>query len=429
MGPNKMMLCLATVGLTGALAVGAVIWAYAGEDPVRAEPHGDLPMASVSLPEPSVEGKAEANLPVILQTSKPVKADNLEFQIVSSTIWPMPARIGKSPPEIPAGESPVQFQLRVTNHGNKEVRLLLIAGIPILQSTDGKELPVRMLGNNHICLPKLLSLDAGKTVTIKRCSQLSTYRTGSSLRLVWEDEFGTVSEIEGLKPGKYLLRLQYNTRRHADGWTWVKESGAWFGDVRTAEVPVEIVDLKASQPAVSNGVEAMSLADGTWQVKKAEELGWKDPVEVIALADSTWPVPAAGKQTQVCLGFRMTTVEKWCVRILPSTARVSIKSADGVELPARKTGATVSVDAPQLLALEPRFSQSVANPAILFRAGKTLALAWADGAGNVWHVDNLKPGRYSVRYVIRTEKGEPSRYISYWLGEIQTETVMVEIKE
>jgi len=279
-------------------------------------------------------------------------------------------------------------------------------------------------------MPKLISLDAGKTATIQRFSQLSTYRTGSSLRLVWADEFGTVSEIEGLKPGKYLLRLQYNTRRCADGWTWVKESGAWFGDVRTAAVPVEIVDLKASHPAVYNGVEAMSLADGTWQVNKAEERGWKDSVEVSTLADSIWQAPAAGKQTQVCLGFRMTTVEKWCVRILPNIAMVSIKSADGVELPARKTGATVSVDTPQLLILEPTFSQSVANPAILFHAGETLTLAWADGAGNVWHVDNLKPGRYSARYVIRTEKGEPSQYVmSYWLGEIQTETVMVEIKE
>jgi hypothetical protein len=114
MGLKKKMLCLATVVLTGVLTVWAVIWANAGEAPIRAEP----------LPQP----KAAANLPVIQQTSKPTKTDNLEFQIVSSTIWPLPARIGKSPPEIPAGQSRVQFQLRVTNHGNKEVRLLSIVG-------------------------------------------------------------------------------------------------------------------------------------------------------------------------------------------------------------------------------------------------------------------------------------------------------------
>jgi len=143
MAPKKMMLCVATVLLTGALGAGAVIWANAGEGQFRAESHRDLATANVQLPEPSVEGKAEANLPVIQRTSKPVKADNLEFQIVSSTIWPMPARIGKGPPEIPAGESPVQFQLRVTNHGKTKVRFLLIAGTPILQSAAGKELPVR----------------------------------------------------------------------------------------------------------------------------------------------------------------------------------------------------------------------------------------------------------------------------------------------
>jgi hypothetical protein len=292
---------------------------------------------------------------------------------------------------------------------------------------------MRMLGANHTCLPDLLSLDAGKTATVKGCAQLSSYRTGSSLRLVWEDEFGTVSEIEGLKPGKYLLRFQYNTRYHADRWTWVKESGAWLGDVRTAEVPIEIVDLKGSPPVVCNGIEAMSRHDGTWQFKKAEKYGWKDQVEVRALANSTWQVPAAGKQTQVALGFRMTTVEQWCVRIIPSMTMVRITSADGVELPSRKTGTTASVDAPQLLALEPRFSHSVANPAMLFHAGKTLTLAWVDGAGNVWHIDNLMPGRYSVRYVLKAEKRELSQYISYsisyWLGEIQTEAVMFEIKE
>jgi hypothetical protein len=393
MRPKNLMLFLATIMLTGTLAV---------------------------------EGKGQANLPVVQQTSKPVKADDLEFQIVSSTIWPMPAPLGQGPPDMPAGKSPVQFQLRVTNHGKKEVRLLSAIGTPILKSPDGKELPVRMLGALHTRRIKFLSLEAGKTVTVERFSQIA-YRVGPSLRLAWEDEFGAASEIEGLKPGKYLMGLRYNTRQYAEGL--VKESGCWLGDVRTASVPIEIVDLKASQPAIFNGVEAMSRPDGTWQVFKAVERGWKDQIEVLALGDTTWQAPAAGKQTQVGLGFRMKTVEKWWVRVIPSLATVSIKAADGVELTAKKTGATVPVDAPQLLALRPEFGQSLATPAILFHTGNTLTLAFADGAGNVWHVENLKPGKYSVRYVIRTEKGEPSPYISYWLGEIQTESVSVEIKE
>jgi hypothetical protein len=140
-------------------------------------------------------------------------------------------------------------------------------------------------------------------------------------------------------------------------------------------------------------------------------------------------MPAAGKPTQVCLGFRMKTVAKRWVRIIPSIAMVKIKSADGVELPPRQTGATVSVYSPQLLTLRPEFSQSLATSAILDRAGKVLTLAWADCAGNVWHVDNLRPGKYSLSYVMRTEKGDPTQSISLWLGGIQTQAVMVEIKE
>jgi hypothetical protein len=405
-----MALCLVTVVLT----FGAAIWVMAGEDPARAGAPG--------------EGKAEPNLPAVQQTSKPVKADDLEFQLVASTLWPMPAEIGKGPEEIPAGQSPVQFQLQVTNRGNKDIRVLMHTGTPILTAADGKELPVRWLGADHVLVPKFVSLAARKTTTIQRISHLRTYRKGSNLRLDWEDELGNAYQVEGLKPGKYSLKLRYNTRELADGWSLVKDSGAWLGDVRTAEVPVEIVELKASAPAVFNGVEALALPDGTWKLKKAEEMGWKDTIEVSALANGVWPVPAAGKQTQVGLGFRMGAVEKWCVRIVPSLAGVKIKSADGVELAARKTRATVPVDAPQLLGLEQRYSQSLASPAVLFHGDKALTLAWADGAGSVWYVDNLKPGRYSVRFVITADKGEPLESISYWTGEIQTEPVVIEIK-
>jgi hypothetical protein len=177
------------------------------------------------------------------------------------------------------------------------------------------------------------------------------------------------------------------------------------------------------------GLEAISRTDGTWQLQKAAERGWKDDIEVIGLADGDWQAPAAGKQSRVCLGFRMATVEKWWVRIIPSIAKVIIKSADGVEFPARKTTAKVTIAEPQLLTLRPEYSDSLATPATLFRDGKTLTLAWADGAGQVWYVENLMPGRHSVSYVIQTEKGVPSQYISYWLGEIRTPTVLVDIKE
>src|SRR5262249_8549913 len=144
---------------------------------------------------------------------------------------------------------------------------------------------------------------------------------------------GTNWGIEGLKPGKYLLRLHYNTRALAAPWGSFKDLKAWLGDVRTAQVPVEIVDLKASRPSIFNGEEATLLSDGTWQVQKAAQRGWKDRLEAMGLADVTWQAPAVGKQTRVCLGFRIRTVDDWWVRIIPSIAMVSLKSAEGVELP------------------------------------------------------------------------------------------------
>jgi len=51
------------------------------------------------------------------------------------------------------------------------------------------------------------------------------------------------------------------------------------------------------------------------------------------------------------------------------------------------------------------------------RSLPSLTPAWADGAGNVWSIDNLQPGRCLLHYVIRAEKGSPQPN-SYWLGEL-----------
>jgi len=410
---RKKTVGITSVLLAGALGVGAVIWPKAGDEALR--PRG-----------------AEANVPVIQQRSKPVKADDLEFQIVSSTIWPMPKLIGKGLPEIKlvSGRSPVQFELQVTNRGKHAIRILHVVGKPILKAADGKEFKMQGGGADRECGPTVVNLEAGKTVTANRFAYLYMGKPGP-MSLAWMDEYCEGWGIEDLKPSKYLLRLHYNTRHGRDNSfiTWAGQSGVWMGDVQTAEVPVEIVDLKASRPVVVDGTEAMFRPDGTWEVVKAEERGWKDPVEIMALADTVWKAPAAGKETQVCLGFRIAAVEKWRVRIIPNLATVRINSADGAECRARKTGATVPVDAPQYLELDSEFSQSVAYPATLFRADKSLTLAWADGAGNVWHIENLQPGRYSVGYVIRADKGPPERQNSYWVGELQTAAVQIDIKE
>jgi hypothetical protein len=430
MGAKKWMGRVTLVVLAGSFGVGCASWANASEEAVRPLGRGDVALPNVPIPEPRIERKFAASLPAARQTSQPVRIDDLEFRIVSNTIWPMPARVGKSPPgiQLPTGESPVQFELSVTNLGAKAIRFVSILGMPTLKSAAGDTFEAHYLGTNLSSLPEVVTLAAGNTVRAASRAHLSTEGLkGTCLELM--DEFGGVWRMEGLKPGKYLLSLRYDTRQRARDNASIENSKAWKGDLRTAEVPIEIVDLAASAPTVVNGVEALSMANGGWQIKKAEELGWKDPIEIMALADSTWQAPEAGKQSTIGLGFRMAAIEQWAVRIIPSLTMVHIKSADGIVRPSRKTGAKIRVAAPPLLLLRSEFSQSVATPAILFRAAKSLTLAWADGAGDVWHVENLQPGRYSLRCVVRAEKGAPNPHISYWLGELHTATFNVDIKE
>ena len=376
MSAKRPILIMAFMLLTCALGALTAAWAI--------EPGNEPAALSTSVPdlEPKAKAKPEDNLPAILQTSKPAKADDLEFQIVSRSIWPMPAA---------AGSSGVQFQLKVANRGKKDVVFLPVVGKPILQTADGKEVPMKMSGRNHLrVLPKPVTIEAGKSLTVGGSAAMGTYNKKTAIG--WEDETGMVWSIGGgdLTPGKYLFSLQYRTAELGYDDKSVAKTGSWLGDVRTAPVSVEIVDLKAFAPAVTNGLEVVPLTDAAWQA------------------------PAMGKQTQVCLGFRIRTVDKpkYYPWIVPAMASVSIKSADGTELPARKTTATVAVFEPQMMVIRPEENYSVANPAVLFRAGKTLTLAWADAAGNVWQIDNLTPGQYSVRYVVHCGKGSESRPIS-----------------
>ena len=419
MGPKKKTVGIALVLLAGALGVSAVFWRKLGEEAVR--PQGvEAAITDGTLAD---DARAEAYLPAIQQSSKAVNADDLEFQIVSSTIWPMPAQIAKNPVDakLTSGGSPVSFELRVTNRGKQAIQFLDAVGTPILKDADGQEWKAQHVGANHYCRPTVVNLEPGKTFTAKRVAQLVKDKAGL-MSLSWLDETCGIWRTNDLKLGKYFLRLHYNARETGP-------SGVWLGNVQTAEVPIEIVDLKASQPVVVNGVQAASLPDGGWEIFKAEERDWKMPVEIRALADSIWKGPAADIETRVCLGFRVASVEPWRVRIIPSLATVHMRSENGRNFPARQTGATVPVGAPFFLALDPNFNRSVAYSAALFRAGKSLTLAWADGAGNVWNIDKLQPGRYSLHYVIRAEKGQPQPYSYYWLGDLQTAAVQVDIKE
>src|SRR6266545_3422094 len=111
MGPKKRMLGLATPILAMALAVGEASGANAGKADACDEWDGSLVVTDLPLQEP--KGNGQEHLPVIQRASKPVKQDELEFRIFSDSIWPLPARTGKSAPEaqLPTGVTPVRCQL------------------------------------------------------------------------------------------------------------------------------------------------------------------------------------------------------------------------------------------------------------------------------------------------------------------------------
>jgi RNA polymerase sigma factor (sigma-70 family) len=343
--------------------------------------------AAFAIVPPPKQREEVPNFPAALQASEPANVKALVFQTLTNSVWPAPG---------PGGLSPLQLQLRVSNRGKDNMRFLPILGTPVMTTVDGKPLKAQLHGNDHIRrLPNPTLLEPGKAVTATELARL--FRRDKGLSLYWEDEGGSVWSYDGLQPGKYLLSLHYKS---------TGPSGTWAGEASTKAVTIEIRELHASAPVVVN------------------------QLEVSALADATWPVPAAGKQSLIALGFRVTKVKQptWA-RIFPRIAAVQAESADGRVHPVKKVATGLPGWAPQALHMNPDVSRTLAEPATLSRTGQLLALTWADSEGNVWQIEGLRPGRHTVSYVIHADKGKTPEQWTTWTGEVQTAAVEVTIKE
>jgi hypothetical protein len=395
MARKRTIVEIAIVLLAGTLIAGLVHWRYA---------HLSRPEAE---PEPAV------NLPVQKQWSKPVEVDGLEFQIAASPIWPAPGPIAGA--ESPFGWSQIRFELRITNRGKIPVRLLEMTGRPLLKLAGGKEFPLINGGSAWSdCGPKTIVVEPGGWINAR--GHLTLY-VGSSkgISVDWLDPICDFWGTHDLKPSNYLLSLHYSAGNAKE---WAASRGAWMGDVKTAEIPIAIADMRLSAPVIVHREEEFP-----------DDLGRKNPLKIVGLSESIWKVPAAGKATRISLGYRLGLVEKSGQRIVPRLVSVHLRSADGVELPVRKTGIAVPVDEPAMIDMQPNINQSSAFAATLFREGQSLTLAWADGNGNVWNIDDLRPGRYSVRLVLRGARGAPGFQNSYWIGELRTADMEIEIRD
>jgi RNA polymerase sigma factor (sigma-70 family) len=337
---------------------------------------------------PPAKQEEEAHrVPAAFEASEPASVKDLELEALTNPVWPSPGA---------GGFSLLQLQLRVTNRGKDNVRFLPILGTPLLTTADGKPLKAQLHGRDHVRrLPNPVALEPGKAATAKELARL--FHRDKGLSLYWEDETGNEWSYDGLRPGKYLLRLHYKS---------TGPNGTWAGEAQTNPLAVEIRELKTSAPVVAN------------------------QLEVCALADGAWPAPAAGQQSLIALGFRVTKVQQptWA-RILPYIAAVSVLSADGVELPVKKLATGRDNPGPEALHMNPNMSRTLAEPALLSRTGQGLALTWADRAGHVWQIEGLRPGTYTVRYLIRAEQGKTPSEWTTWTGEVRTAPVEVTIKK
>jgi hypothetical protein len=129
------------------------------------------------------------------------------------------------------------------------------------------------------------------------------------------------------------------------------------------------------------------------------------------------------------LGFRVINVQPPnCSAIIPCISAMRLQTADGEELRPKKVGVAEPARALRWLHLRPGVSQSLAEPALLAHAGAALALTWADSNGDVWQIDGLRPGRYTLRYLLEAQKGKTREDWTSWTGAVPAAAVDVEIK-
>jgi hypothetical protein len=183
---------------------------------------------------------------------------------------------------------------------------------------------------------------------------------------------------------------------------------------------VEIRELKASAPVI------------------------KDNFEIYALADATWPVPVEGTTSRIALGFRFMNLDIKTGMMMANIRTVSMKSAEGIELPVKKAPGKVFHPVPEFVGMGSDSSHTFAEPALLRQSGNSLELMWSDVAGNVWKIEGLRPGKYQVRYVVQGYLRPTKEALDYvnqarsgiaparlppFTGEIETASVDIEIRK
>jgi RNA polymerase sigma factor (sigma-70 family) len=173
-----------------------------------------------------------------LALSAPVRVAGVAFEAAVEPLCPVPPA---------GGRQPLDLGLSVTNSGDKLLLLNLYDTLrPRLKSAAGKEFQV---GGERLrtapAWPVLVG--PGKVETILRHAHLAWQADGKALQLSGPDGSAGTWHVDGLEPGKYLLRFEYENNaetlatflRARPLWEGRKAS-FWVGKVSTPEVQFTI---------------------------------------------------------------------------------------------------------------------------------------------------------------------------------------------
>jgi hypothetical protein len=163
----------------------------------------------------------------VAESDKATVAD-VEFQAVTDAVWTLPA---------PGKKVPMRLELRITNRSGSPLRFHLFDTLMVrLRSADGRDLHCEA-ARDATSRGKEWSppVAAQATFVLPVPAELER-RPDGTLRLSGPDGFGGEWWFDGLRPGRYALRIAYgNDRPRTDAG-----EPLWAGRVETSAVAVEI---------------------------------------------------------------------------------------------------------------------------------------------------------------------------------------------
>ena len=182
---------------------------------------GDVPtpFVEVTVVKPEAAGEKDEGY----AESKGVRVGDVEFQAVVQK---------KRLVAEPGIQRSIDLGVRFTNRGDRPLTFSLFDTIrPALKTTDGMALRVDG-GRNATRRVEPRVVEPGKSEMVRWRARLESLPDGKSFRLGWTDGTGMLWYFDGVRPGKFLLRFEYDHSKNDKFWT---------GKATMNDVEIEVV--------------------------------------------------------------------------------------------------------------------------------------------------------------------------------------------